>query len=144
MSDLLTTRSYRSFLTLPRSKKKINKYAFSGGQETAELQRQLGGNPDVDVSFQYLSFFLEDDAELEDIRQRYIKGELLTGELKAMCIKQLQDFVGAFQERRKAVTDEVCDEFMRVRPLEWGYHGNEGAGVKEVTKGVEQVKVEGK
>src|ERR1700760_1201128 len=32
-------------------KKKINKYAFSGGQETAELQKELGGNPDVDVAY---------------------------------------------------------------------------------------------
>lgn len=43
-------------------KNKVNKYAFSGGQETAEEQRKLGGNPDVDVSYQYLQFFMEDDA----------------------------------------------------------------------------------
>jgi tryptophanyl-tRNA synthetase len=28
-------------------RKKINRHAFSGGRETAELHRQLGGNPDV-------------------------------------------------------------------------------------------------
>lgn len=38
---------------------KMNKYAFSGGQETLELHRELGGNPDVDVAYQYLRFFLE-------------------------------------------------------------------------------------
>lgn len=43
-------------------KDKINKYAFSGGQVSAEDQRRLGGNPDVDVSYQYLNFFMEDDA----------------------------------------------------------------------------------
>ena len=48
-------------------KNKINRHAFSGGQETAEEQRKLGGNPDVDVSYQYLTFFLDDDAELEQI-----------------------------------------------------------------------------
>ncbi|KAF8458134.1 hypothetical protein BGX38DRAFT_1085728 [Terfezia claveryi] len=101
-------------------KKKINKYAFSGGQPTLEEQRKYGGNPDVDVSFQYLSFFLESDEELAKIRETYVKGELTTGELKAKCIKELQDFVGAFQERRKAVTPEIVSEFMRVRPLEWG------------------------
>ena len=47
------------------------RYAFSGGRETLEEHRALGGNCDVDVSFQYLSFFLEDDAELERIRQEY-------------------------------------------------------------------------
>lgn len=38
---------------------KMNRYAFSGGQETAEQQRELGANPDVDVAYQYLRFFLE-------------------------------------------------------------------------------------
>lgn len=102
------------------SKKKINKYAFSGGQATSEEQRKFGGNPDVDVSFQYLTFFLEDDEDLESIRQSYIKGELLTGELKARCIKELQTFIAAFQERKKAVTDEIVKSYMTPKPLEWG------------------------
>lgn len=42
-------------------KDKVNKYAFSGGQVSAEEQRAKGGNPDVDVSYQYLQFFMEDD-----------------------------------------------------------------------------------
>ena len=102
------------------SKKKINKYAFSGGQTTSEEQRLLGGNPDVDVSFQYLSFFLESDEELEEIRHSYRSGGLLTGELKARCIKELQEFVSSFQARRKAVTPEIVNKYMEVRPLEWG------------------------
>jgi tryptophanyl-tRNA synthetase len=48
-------------------KNKINRHGFSGGRETEEEHRQLGGDPDVDVSFQYLSFFLEDDEELAKI-----------------------------------------------------------------------------
>jgi tryptophanyl-tRNA synthetase len=39
--------------------KKINSYAFSGGRETLEEHRAKGGNPDVDVPYQYLKFFLE-------------------------------------------------------------------------------------
>ncbi|KAI5846361.1 hypothetical protein DFP73DRAFT_494365 [Morchella snyderi] len=105
--------------TMNAIKKKINKYAFSGGQTTTEEQRKFGGNPDVDVSFQYLTFFLEDDEELESIRQSYLKGELLTGELKARCIKELQGFVTAFQGRKKAITDEVVKSYMTPKPLEW-------------------------
>ena len=37
---------------------KINKYAFSGGQEIIEEHRTKGGNPNVDISYQYLRFFL--------------------------------------------------------------------------------------
>jgi tryptophanyl-tRNA synthetase len=48
-------------------KNKINKHGFSGGQETEEEHRKLGGNTEVDVSYQYLSFFLEDDEELEQL-----------------------------------------------------------------------------
>lgn len=44
-------------------KNKINRHGFSGGQETEEEHRRLGGNPDVDVAYQYLGFFLEDDVE---------------------------------------------------------------------------------
>lgn len=100
-----------------RIKNKVNKYAFSGGQDTAELQRELGGNTKADVSFQYLTFFLEDDEELARIKKAYESGEMLTGELKALCIKELQAFVKDFQERRAKVTDEVITEFMTPRPL---------------------------
>lgn len=34
-----------------------------------EEHRKYGGNADVDVSFMYLTFFLEDDEQLEKIRQ---------------------------------------------------------------------------
>lgn len=123
-------------------KKKINRYAFSGGRATAEEQHTHGGNPDVDVSFQYLTFFLEDDEELENIRQSYISGTLLTGELKARCIKELQDFVAGFQERKRAVTDEICAEFMRPRPLTWG-HGRSsgGGGIESLVEGVNSATV---
>lgn len=102
-----------------RIKNKINKYAFSGGQDTAELQRQHGGNTKADVPFQYLTFFLEDDDELERIRVAYEKGEMLTGEIKQRCIAELQEYVKGFQERRAQVTVEILDEYMSQRPLEW-------------------------
>jgi len=99
---------------------KIKKYAFSGGRDTLEEQRKLGGNPDIDVSYQYLSFFLEDDDELEKIRSMYTSGELLTGELKKICIEYIQDFIRDFQNKRAKVTPDVAKEFMTSRPLVWG------------------------
>ena len=47
----------------------INKYAFSGGGQTVEEHKEKGGNCDVDISFKYLTFFLEDDNRLEEIRR---------------------------------------------------------------------------
>ncbi|KAK1056813.1 tryptophan--tRNA ligase [Friedmanniomyces endolithicus] len=101
-------------------KNKINKHAFSGGRESLEEHRKLGGNPDVDVAYTYLSYFLDDDEELEELAKRYRSGELLTGEMKQRCIAELQKFVTEFQERRKKVTDEVMREYMRPRKLEFG------------------------
>jgi tryptophanyl-tRNA synthetase len=59
-------------------KKKINKYAFSGGQDTAELQREKGGNTRRDISFHYLTFFLEDDEGAGEDTAR-MRAEMLTG-----------------------------------------------------------------
>ncbi|KAG0684177.1 tryptophan--tRNA ligase [Pichia californica] len=100
--------------------KKINKYAFSGGQVTAEDHRRLGGNPDVDVAFQYLTFFKDDDDLLEKTYNSYKKGDLLSGELKKLCIETLQEFVKTFQENRSKVDDKVLDSFMKPHQLIWG------------------------
>ena len=105
-------------------KNKINKYAFSGGQDTAEKQRELGGRTKDDVPYQYLTFFMEDDDELAEVKRKYEGGEMMTGEIKALCIKFLQDYVGGFQERKKKVTKEVREEFMAKRPLKWGGNPN--------------------
>lgn len=101
-------------------KNKINKYAFSGGRETVEEHREKGGNCEVDVSFQYLRFFLDDDQRLEQIRQDYSSGKLLTGELKKILIEVLQELVGKHQERRKEVTMDVVRSFMVPRQLNFG------------------------
>jgi len=98
---------------------KINKYAFSGGQITAEQQRKLGANLEIDVPYQYLTFFLEDDKKLEEIREKYSKGELLTGEVKKVLIDLMTELVKRHQDARKAVTDDIVDAFMAVRKLHW-------------------------
>jgi len=96
---------------------KINQYAFSGGRETVEEHRAKGGNPDVDVSYQYLRFFLESDEELEQIRQDYKSGKMLTGEIKKKCAEELTKFCVSFQERRATITDQMLDQYMKPRPL---------------------------
>ena len=50
-------------------KNKINKHAFSGGGKDEKEHREKGGNCDVDISYQYLTFFLEDDEKLAKIRE---------------------------------------------------------------------------
>ncbi|RYO94213.1 hypothetical protein DL766_009759 [Monosporascus sp. MC13-8B] len=100
-------------------KTKINRHAFSGGQSSLEEHRRIGGNPDVDVSYIYLTYFEESDEKLAAVYKNYREGSLLTGELKKMAIDLLQEYVQQFQTRRAAVTDQVLEEFMRPRKLEW-------------------------
>lgn len=57
------------------------RYAFSGGRETVEEHREKGGNPDVDVAYQYLTFFMDDDEKLKQIGDEYRAGKMLTGEV---------------------------------------------------------------
>lgn len=85
-----------------------------------EEHRRLGGNCEVDISYQYLTFFMEDDARLEEIRKDYTSGAMLTGELKQELVNVLTPIVTAHQENRKTVTDEVVQQFMTPRPLKCG------------------------
>lgn len=105
--------------TAKKIKTKVNKHAFSGGRETVEEHRRLGGDVEVDISYRYLTFFLDDDEKLEQIRDEYSSGEMLSGEIKKELIEILQPLVRKHQEKKTAVTDEVLDQFFQVRPLKF-------------------------
>lgn len=75
-------------------KKKINKFAFSGGKPTLEEHRKLGGNPDIDVSYNWLKIiFEEDDNKLKEIHDNYKSGKMTSGEMKAYLIKKINAFL---------------------------------------------------
>ncbi|KAJ2780480.1 tryptophan--tRNA ligase [Coemansia javaensis] len=89
-------------------KNKINRYAFSGGRTSLEEHRQFGGDPDVDVAYQYITYFSDDDKEIAALAEGYRKGEISSGEMKARCIQVVQEVVGRFQADKAAVTDELA------------------------------------
>ncbi|KAI3424193.1 hypothetical protein D9Q98_009549 [Chlorella vulgaris] len=101
---------------------KVNKYAFSGGGFTVEEHREKGANLDVDVPWKWLNFFLEDDARLAQIGADYSSGRMLTGEIKGELVGVLVEMVERHKAARAAVTDEIVDAFMAVRPMPnlWG------------------------
>jgi tryptophanyl-tRNA synthetase len=90
---------------------KINKYAFSGGQTSIKEHREKGGNPDVDVSYQWLRFFEEDDKKLEEIYNAYKNGDMLTGELKNILIDKVNEFLKEHQ-RKKEQARKVLDKYL--------------------------------
>lgn len=105
--------------TPKKIKTKINKYAFSGGRDTIEEHRKLGGDVEVDISYRYLTFFMDDDERLEKVRQLYASGEMLSGEIKKELIQILQPLVAKHQQRKEAVTDELLDQFFQLRKLDF-------------------------
>ena len=117
MSGSLPESSVYLIDTPEQIRDKIMKYAYSGGGSTVEKHRKHGGDCKTDISFQYLSFFLEEDAKLEETRKAYSSGKLLTGELKKQLIDVIQNIVAEHQERRSQVTDEVVLQYMMPRPL---------------------------
>ncbi|WP_455140316.1 tryptophan--tRNA ligase [Candidatus Hodarchaeum mangrovi] len=97
----------------PKSvKSKIIKYAFSGGQATIKEHRELGGNPDIDVSFQWLKLLFEpDDQKLKKIEEDYRTGDLLTGDLKNILIEKANEFLIHHRKEREKAKDKL-DRFL--------------------------------
>jgi len=99
---------------------KIMNHAFSGGQMTKEDQKKYGGDLEVDVAYQWLRFFLEDDEELEKIGKDYGSGSgeyWSTTSVKKRLISLLQELVAQHQERRAKITDEEVQKWMQERSI---------------------------
>jgi len=93
-------------------REKIYKYAFSGGQPTLELHRKLGGNPEIDVCFQWLYLFFEDDDKrIEEIEEEYRSGRMSTGELKEIAIQKITEFIREHRKKREKARKKV-EKFM--------------------------------
>ncbi len=88
--------------------KKVNK-ALSGGQQTIEEHRRLGGNPEQDISFQYLRAFFLTQEESNEVELRYKKGEILSGEMKKMFRDKLIEFTKEFQDNEKKVEEKTTE-----------------------------------
>ncbi len=115
-SGKMSSSDSTSYIAMTDSEKeverKIKKYAFSGGKDTIAEHREKGGNPDIDVSFQYLRMFFEpDDKKLENIRQNYQNGDMLTSELKQILIDKINDFLKKHQKEREKAKKKV-DKFI--------------------------------
>ena len=91
--------------------KKI-KRAYSGGQSTIEEHRRLGGNPDVDVAYQYMMYFFEDDDNfLQTINSDYRAGKILAGEMKQLCIDRASEWIKHLNEKRDQ-SEHLVKEFL--------------------------------
>jgi tryptophanyl-tRNA synthetase len=114
-SKMSSSTSERAILTTDSPKeveRKIKKYAFSGGRDTIEEHRKKGGNPDIDISFQYLKILFEpDDEKLKRIYEDYKSGKLLTSELKNILIERINAFLKEHQKKRKEA-EKLINKFL--------------------------------
>jgi tryptophanyl-tRNA synthetase len=86
--------------------------AFTGGRETAELQRKHGGNPDICSVFSYYFFLFEqNDEKLNEIKKMCKSGKLLCGECKARLVEKIVKFLKEHQKRREKAK-KIVDKFM--------------------------------
>uniref|UniRef100_A0A6C0ECJ6 tryptophan--tRNA ligase n=1 Tax=viral metagenome TaxID=1070528 RepID=A0A6C0ECJ6_9ZZZZ len=90
---------------------KIKTYAFSGGGQTKKDHIDYGANLEVDVAYQYLVYFLEDDEELKRIATEYRYGRMMTAEIKKIMADKICEILKDHQTKRNEITDETIALF---------------------------------
>lgn len=100
-------------------KKKINKYAFSGGQPTIEEHQKYGGNTEIDVSYQYLYYlFEENDEKINQIKKDYENGKILSGEMKKLLIEKINLFLENHNKKKeKMIKNNLLEKFTKTGDL---------------------------
>jgi hypothetical protein len=101
-----------------RKKVMTNCFSGGGGNGTLEDHRKYGGNPDVDIAYQYLRFFEYDDEKLQSIHDSFKKGEMTCGEIKEILVKKLVEIYSTIQSRKSKITPDYLDEFYKLKPIE--------------------------
>ncbi|MGI0016674.1 MAG: tryptophan--tRNA ligase, partial [Nitrososphaera sp.] len=85
--------------------------AFTGGQPTVALQRQLGANALGCPVFWYLRYFFDTEKQSDERMLKCKSGNLLCGECKSDLAKGAMPFMVEFKKRREKARD-VTDRFM--------------------------------
>ena len=109
--------------------KKVLTLCQSGADPDPEIHKQKGGNCDMDMAYQYLRYFEEDDAKLEEIKKNFTEGKLSAEGIKRILAEKLWEIVSKIQENRSKITDEIFEDFYRRKKIELPK-----AKVKEVTE----------
>jgi tryptophanyl-tRNA synthetase len=95
------------------ARKKMMK-AITGGRESAEEQKEKGGDPEVCAVFETMLFHtIEDDDEIARIQNECRNGERLCGQCKKEAAQHLQTFLEDLKERRDE-TQHLIDEFVHL------------------------------
>jgi tryptophanyl-tRNA synthetase len=92
----------------PEMAEKKLKSAKTGGRESLDEQRRLGGVPEECVVYEMLLYhLLPSDAELKDIYQDCRKGNVMCGECKNKAGELVRNFFRDIEHQRKKAHDEA-------------------------------------
>ncbi|MFX0092984.1 MAG: tryptophan--tRNA ligase [Candidatus Hodarchaeota archaeon] len=108
-SEKMSKRNEMSLFTLNEDSKSVKRKimnAFTGGRNTAEEQRQLGGQPEVCRIFDlYKFFFIEKEKDFKERKRLCTSGEILCGACKKHCLELVKEFLRNHQEIKKSKFD---------------------------------------
>ncbi len=102
--------SHISLLDDPEEGYEKVKAATTGGRETAELQRELGGEADECPVYELYAYLLADDDDefATQVYEECVNGERLCGDCKEQAAELMREFLREHQEKR-AEADEVLE-----------------------------------
>jgi tryptophanyl-tRNA synthetase len=83
------------------------KAATTGGRETAEKQRELGGRADECPVYELYAYLLADDDDefAKKVYDECVGGERLCGDCKEQAARLMREFLAEHQEKREEVED---------------------------------------
>ncbi|MFB6105320.1 MAG: tryptophan--tRNA ligase [Halobacteriaceae archaeon] len=86
------------------------KAATTGGRETAELQRELGGEPDECPVYELYAYLLaqDDDEFATRVYEECANGDRLCGDCKEQAARLMREFLADHQEKRAEVEDQLA------------------------------------
>ena len=107
------SKSKNNFISLRDSEKdiikKVNK-SLSGGRDTLEEHKKLGGVPENDISCYFLEKYFLTKEESNNINNEYRKGNLLSSDVKNRLSQELLKFVNQFQSNLNKIKKTDCEK----------------------------------
>lgn len=88
------------------------KKAYTGAVSSLEGHRELGAIPEIDSCFQILRYHHPSVDFVNDIYNKYKKGEILTSELKAISIDFTTKLVSDIQEKSSHISENEIDQVL--------------------------------
>ena len=103
--------SHISLLDDPETGYDKVKSATTGGRETADKQRELGGEADDCPVYELYAYLLanDDDGLVEEVYEECVGGERLCGDCKEQAATLMEEFLREHREKREEARDLLDD-----------------------------------